>query len=59
MIKANTLTLKSLGINTYKESVLYMRKDCHVCRSEGFEAPARIKVMHKNKTILATLNTIE
>jgi thymidine phosphorylase len=59
MLKANTLTLKSLGINTYKESVLYMRKDCPVCRSEGFEAPARIKVMHKNKIILATLNTIE
>ena len=59
MTKANTLILKPLGINTYKESVVYMRKDCPVCRSEGFEAPARVKVIHKNKIILATLNTIE
>ncbi|MCS5711475.1 thymidine phosphorylase [Candidatus Berkiella aquae] len=59
MTKANTLTLKPLGINTYKEAVVYMRKDCPVCRSEGFEAPARVKVIHKNKIILATLNTIE
>ncbi len=59
MSKANTLTLKLLGINTYKESVVYMRKDSPVCRSEGFEAQARVKVIHKNKIILATLNTIE
>lgn len=59
MSKANTLILKPLGINTYKESVVYMREDCPVCRSEGFEAPARVKVVHKNGIILATLNTIE
>lgn len=59
MAKANKLILKPLGINTYKESVIYMRKDCPVCRSEGFEAPARVKVIHKNRIILATLNTIE
>ncbi|MGD9590938.1 MAG: thymidine phosphorylase family protein [Candidatus Berkiella sp.] len=59
MTKANTLILKPLGINTYKEAVVYMRKDCHVCRSEGFETPARVKVIHKNKIILATLNTID
>ena len=33
--KNNTLRLKQLGIDTYKEAVIYMRKDCHVCRSEG------------------------
>ncbi len=59
MPKSNTLTLKPLGINTYKEAVVYLRKDSPVCRSEGFEAPARIKVAHKNGILLATLNTIE
>lgn len=58
MSKANTLTLKPLGINTYKEAVIYVRKDCHVCRSEGFEVQARVKVVHKKGIILATLNTI-
>jgi len=53
------LRLKSLGIDTYKESVIYMHQDCHVCRSEGFGTHARIKVTLGNKSILATLNTIK
>lgn len=56
---SHKLHLKQLGIDTYKEAVIYMREDCHVCRSEGFEAQARIQVTHKQQSILATLNTIE
>jgi thymidine phosphorylase len=59
MTNTHKLLLKKLGINTYKEAVIYMREDCYVCRSEGFEAQARILVTYKNKSILATLNTIE
>lgn len=57
--KNNTLRLKQLGIDTYKEAVIYMRKDCHVCRSEGFEVHARIRVSLKDRDIIATLNTID
>lgn len=53
------LKLKSLGIDTYKEAVIYMRKDCPVCLSEGFEVHARIRVTLGERSILATLNTIE
>ncbi|MBS0290831.1 MAG: thymidine phosphorylase family protein [Proteobacteria bacterium] len=56
---SHTLYLKQLGINTYKEAVVYMRTDCHICKSEGFEAQARIKLRHKNRSILATLNTVD
>jgi len=35
-----TLRLTRLGINTYKEAILYMREDCHICRAEGFEVHA-------------------
>lgn len=55
----NKLILKQLGIDTYKEAVVFMRKDCHVCRSEGFEVHARIKVTYKDKHILTTLYIIE
>lgn len=55
----HSLSLKYLGINTYKELVIYMREDCYVCKSEGFEAPTRIKVMLNDRSIIATLNTIE
>lgn len=59
MLDINTLRLKHLGINTYKEAVVYMREDCYVCRSEGFEAQARILIQHRNGAIIATVNTIE
>lgn len=55
----NTLRLKQLGIDTYKETVIFMRKDCHVCLSEGFEVQARIRVTLKDRHILATLNIID
>ncbi len=55
----HALRLKNLHINTYKETVIYMRPDCHVCRSEGFETPVRVAVTLKGKTIIATLNFVE
>lgn len=46
------------GIDTYQEPVIYMRADCAVCRSEGFEAQARIKVTIADRSIIATLNVV-
>lgn len=54
-----SLRLKYLGIDTYKENIIYMRQDCPICRAEGFEAQARIQIAFGNKTIIATLNIIE
>ena len=53
------LTLTRFGIGTYLEPIVYMRADCHICQSEGFEARSRVKVSLRNKDIVATLNTIE
>ncbi len=47
-----------LGIDTHQELVVYMRGDCHVCRSEGFNAQSRIQVTAGGRGILATLNVI-
>lgn len=55
----STLQLKLLGINTYNEPIIYMREDCYICKSEGFEAPARVKVNLKDKSLIATLNTVQ
>jgi thymidine phosphorylase len=55
----NALRLKYLGINTYKEKVLYLPIDAHVCRSEGFEVHARVKVTVNQKQVIATLNFVE
>ncbi len=58
MNQTNSLLLKRLGIDTYKEAVVYTRSDCNICRAEGFKAHARVKVTLKEKSIIATLNTI-
>jgi len=55
----NALHLKYLGINTYRENVLYLPMDAHICRSEGFEVHARVKVSLGQKEVIATLNFIE
>ena len=52
------LVLRRLGIDTYQEHIVYMRADCHVCRSEGFEARSRVRVSAQGKSVLATLNVI-
>jgi thymidine phosphorylase len=52
------LRMRRLGIDTYQEPVIYMRSDCHVCRSEGFEAQSRLEVWHEDVHIIATLNVI-
>ena len=55
---SHSLRLHRIGIDTYQEAVIYMRRDCHVCRSEGFEAQARLRVEHDGHSIIATLNVI-
>jgi thymidine phosphorylase len=42
----NTLRLIRL-IDTQREHVVFMRKDCHICLSEGFEALNRVLVTVK------------
>ncbi|WP_297185426.1 thymidine phosphorylase family protein [uncultured Porticoccus sp.] len=58
MDKQYLLKPRRLGIDTHQELVVYMRGDCHVCRSEGFDAHSRIQVNAGGRSILATLNVI-
>lgn len=53
------LTLRDLGIDTQQEHVIYMRRDCHVCRAEGFQSQARVKVVCHGGHIIATLNVVD
>jgi thymidine phosphorylase len=53
--KFNTLKLVHLGIDTQKEHVVFMRKDCYICKSEGFEALNRVLITVKEKSLIATL----
>ena len=51
----NALVARRLGVDTQHENVVFMRKDCHVCRSEGFSAHARVRLRSGDRSIIATL----
>ena len=55
----HTLKLRRLGIDTYKEPIIYMREDCHVCRAEGFESLGRIRIACGDRMLIATLNKVK
>ena len=52
------LRLKRLGIDTYQEPVIYLHRDSHACRAEGFEAQARVQLAYSGHVIIATLNVV-
>jgi len=54
----NTLLVRSVGIDTYRENIIFMHAECHICISEGFKALTRVVVHHKDKSIVATLNVV-
>lgn len=53
-----TMRLRHLGIDTYKEAVIYMPSVCPICKSEGFEVHTRVKITLGERTIIATINNI-
>jgi thymidine phosphorylase len=50
-----SLKARRLGVHTQDEAVVFMHADCHVCRSEGFSAHARVVLTSGMREIVATL----
>lgn len=51
----NRLRARRLGVHTSFEAVVFMRSDCHVCRSEGFDTHARVLLVNGKRSVIATL----
>ncbi len=58
MSKKLSLKIRRLGIDTYQETVVFMRRDCLVCQSEGFGSQTRIRLTVRKSSIIATLNIV-
>lgn len=58
---SRTLSLRRVAIDTYKENVAYLHRDCHVYRSEGFQALSRVEICAADggAPVLATLNVVD
>lgn len=52
---SNLLRARRLGVDTHNEPAVFMHKDCHVCRSEGFRSHARVLLQGDHKSVVATL----
>ena len=57
--KKHSLQAFAIGIDTNQEPVAYMRKDCHVCRAEGFSAKTRLRLTSDSREVLVTSDSRE
>ncbi len=53
------LQLRRIAIDTYKENVAYMHRDCEFYRVEGFQALTKVVVRANGRHIYAVLNVVD
>ncbi|HSG88052.1 MAG TPA: thymidine phosphorylase family protein [Pseudomonadales bacterium] len=54
-----TLLLRRVGIDTYRENVAYLHRECAIYRAEGFQALTKVEVSADGRRILAVLNVVD
>lgn len=54
----NSVRARRLGIDTQYEAIVFMHRDCRVCRSEGFAAQTRVLLKANGRRVVATLYQI-
>ena len=58
-VSASNLALRRVAIDTYRENVAYLHRECAVYRAEGFQALSKVEVRANGRRILATLNVVD
>jgi thymidine phosphorylase len=58
-LPSTALIARKVAIDTYRENVVYLRRDCPVYRAEGFQALSKVEVKANGTTILAVLNVVD
>ena len=56
---ARELLLRRVAIDTYRENVAYLHRDCALYRAEGFQALSKVEIGNNGKRILAVLNVVD
>jgi thymidine phosphorylase len=54
-----TLSIRRVGIDTWRENVAYLHRDCPVVRAAGFQALSKVEIHANGQTILAVLNVVD
>jgi len=57
----HTLEVHRVAIDTYKENVAYLHRDCQIYRSEGFQALSKVEISTPagGPSVLAVLNVVD
>ena len=53
------LHIRRVGIDTFRENVVYLHRDCPVVRAAGFQALSKVSVRANGTTISAVLNVVD
>jgi thymidine phosphorylase len=56
---ARDLRIRRLAIDTWRENVAYLHRDCEVVRAAGFQALAKVTVRANGRSIAAVLNVVD
>jgi thymidine phosphorylase len=54
-VHRSALRARRLGVHTHDQAVVFMRTDCHVCRSEGLTPHSRVLLSGGGRETIATL----
>ena len=57
--RTDHLNLCRVAIDTYKENVAYMHRDCELYRAEGFQALTKVEIKANGRQIVAVLNVVD
>jgi len=55
----DTLQLRRVAIDTYRENVAYMHRNCELYRAEGFQALTKVVISANHHRIHAVLNVVD
>ena len=53
------LTIRRVAIDTFREHVAYLHRDCTAVRAEGFQTLSKVEVSGNGSTIQAVLNVVD
>lgn len=59
MAASPALALRRVAIDTWRENVAYLHRDCGVYRAEGFQALSKVEIRSGAQRVLATLNVVD
>ena len=58
-IPLSRLAVRRIGIDTWRENVAFMHRNCPLYRAEGFQVLSKVEVRANGRAILATINVVD